>query len=152
MFCGWGHRRSCVCEVCREIDLKRASGRRYKKTIIKSSPPGQKELDMIQRPKPGELTARNDPPFHDALFTDCHPNLSEMLTAQQYADNAPRTTSTLLIFCENGVLRGCLNDRDNNRSAFFTAETIGDLFQVVETQLASGRVEWRMKNRLSTPF
>jgi len=107
---------------------------------------------MLQRPKPGELVGKNDPPFNDPLFADCHPTLSEMLTATQYGDNQPRQTSTLLIFCENGVLRGCLNDRDNSRSTFVTAETIGDLFQTLENGLASGRVEWRMKNNLRTPF
>jgi len=152
MFCGWGHRRGCLCQVCQEIQKGRTGGGRRYKTIIKSSPKELKGEDMLSRPKPGELTAKNDPPFDDRLFTDCHPNLSEMLTAIQYADNAPRTTSTLLVFCENGILRGCLNDRDNNRSAFFTAQTVGDLFQTIEDALASGRADWRMKNRISTPF
>jgi len=107
---------------------------------------------MLQRPKPGEMTARNDPPFHDRLFCDSYPVLSEMLTAATYDDNNPRQTSTLLIFTENGILRGCLNDRDNNRSAFFTAETISDLFQVIDNALASNRVDWRIKNGFKTPF
>jgi len=107
---------------------------------------------MLMRPKPGEITARNDPPFADRQFAKDYPTLNEMLTATQYGDNQPRQTSTVLIFCENGVLRLCLNDRDNSRSAFFTAETISDVFHAVEDALAANRVDWRMKNNMRTPF
>jgi len=106
----------------------------------------------MQRPKPGELTARNDPPFVDGPFQRMYPTLHEMLTAIQYEDNQPRTTSTLLVFCENGVLRMCLNDRDNSRSAFFTAETVEDCLQGINDALTAGRVDWRMKNNFKTPF
>jgi len=152
MFCGWGHRRCCLCHTCGEIRSSRTGVRWQKKPIINLSPKERKESDLLTRPKPGELTAKNDPPFNDTSFQKLFPNLHEMLTATQYADNQPRTTSTLLLFCEGGVLRGCLNDRDNNRSSFLTAETIDDLFSTIESALASGRVEWRMKNRMNTPF
>lgn len=107
---------------------------------------------MLARPKPGELTARNDAPFSDRNFAKDYPTLHEMLTATQYGDNQPRVTSTLLIFVENGILRFCLNDRDNSRSAFFTAETFSDGLEAIDSALLSNKVDWRMKNRTSTPF
>lgn len=152
MFCGWGHRRACVCGICVTIHSKGGRFRTNRRPIINLSPK-EKENEMpLDRPKPGELTSRNDPPFVDRNFARDYPTLNEMLTATQYGDNQPRTTSTLLIFVENGILRFCLNDRDNSRSAFFTAETFSDALAAIDAALLSNRVEWRMKNRTSTPF
>jgi len=112
---------------------------------------------MIRRPKPGERTGPVEEPFNDADFKKAYPTLAAFLTDTQYEDRSPRTTATLLIFCENGVLRMCLNDRDNNRSVFFTNETVEGCLMSAENALCSNTVEWRQRNgyqngRQSTPF
>jgi len=112
---------------------------------------------MLRKPKPGERVGPVEKPWDDEAFAKTHPTLTEMLYATSYEDKSPRTTSTLLIFCDNGVLRVCLNDRDNNRSAFLTGETVEGTLLALEDQLATQTVEWKMKagynqSSVKTPF
>jgi HKD family nuclease len=111
------------------------------------------EAEMLQRPKPGEILGPSDAPFTDSKFAKEFPMLHAMLKETRYDDGNPRVSSTILFFCENGVLRACLNDRDNNRSAFFTDEQFLTLLEVMENGLTSGRVDWRSKRDAArTPF
>ena len=112
---------------------------------------------MIRRPKPGERCGPVEAPFNDANFKKDFPTLHAFLTDTTYDDRSPRTTATLLIFVENGVLRCCVNDRDNNRSVFFTCEEVAGLFMAAENALCSGSADWRTRggyqnNREKTPF
>jgi len=112
---------------------------------------------VIPRPKPGERNGPIEPLFDDADFRKNYPTLAAYLTETKYQDNTPRVTATLLIFCESGVLRVCVNDRDNNRSVFFTSECIESALLAAENALSTNTAEWRIKqgyNRQSpqTPF
>lgn len=101
---------------------------------------------MIQRPKPGERCGPVEAAFNDANFKATYPTLSDYLTSTHYEDRSPRTTSTLLIFCENGVLRMCVNDRDNNRSVFFTSETVEGVLLSAENALATRTADWKTRS------
>lgn len=147
MFCGWGHRRGCLCEICRDLQRKNPRFADSRKTIMKVSEEEKGVQEMLRRPKPGERTGPIEPPFRDPDFSGQYPMLHEMLYSTQYDDRSPRTTSTLLIFCENSILRLCLNDRDNNRSVFFTGETMEAALISLENALATGTVDWRMRGR-----
>lgn len=111
----------------------------------------------MKKPLPGEAFGPQDPPLDDPDFAKAYPNLLEMLTATEYEGGHPRTTSTLLIFCERGILRCCLNDRDNNRSAFLSETTVEGALVKIEEGLATGRIDWRSRSQsgfkgASTPF
>lgn len=113
--------------------------------------------DMLRKPKPGERTGPVEPVFNDADFKATYPQTTDHLAAVRYEDGSPRVTSTLLIFCDTGILRVCLNDRDNNRSVFFTGETVEAALTSMENALAEGTVEWRSRsqsgyNNVKTPF
>lgn len=157
MFCGWGHLRSCQCQTCLSLGSKNTRYANRQKTIISMTAQNQMEYEMLQRPKPGEKSGPVEKAFADAHFSKQYPYLHAMLTSQKYEDGTPRITSTLLIFSDNGVLRFCLNDRDNNRSAFFTDSTFEWILEKVEQSVAMGTVEWKTKgqynsNGMKTPF
>lgn len=145
MFCGWGHRVSCVCEICLSFTRKSARFQRNKQPIMKSYPILKGVDDMLRKPKPGERSGPVEAPWDDESFAKAYPTITEMLYATRYEDNTVRTTSTLLVFCDNGVLRICLNDRDNVRSAFFTGVTFEGALLSAENALAAGLVEWKSK-------
>jgi len=112
---------------------------------------------MLQKPKPGDRMNVYETPFTDKEFTGLYPQLAAMLTATRYDDHSSRITSTLLIFSDAGVLRMVLNDRDNNRSAFFTNTTFESCLALIETKLALDQVEWKTKGsfnnaNIKTPF
>ena len=157
MFCGFGHPCWCKCEVCSGIWVKSPRYRSREKSRIQNQS-RQKEIDdVLRRPKPGEALGPTEAPFRDELFQKQYPLLHAHLADVHYDDRAPRATSTLLVFCDNSVLRLCLNDRDNNRSVFVTGETLDDALNSLELGLASGRLDWRKRGSHSnghpaTPF
>lgn len=157
MFCGWGHRRGCVCEVCYSLTLKSPRFSNRRKTIMKVAA-NEKELDeMLKRPRPGERVGPIEDPFNDADFKARYPCLADHLTSSQYDDRSPRQTSTILVFCDNGVLRICVNDRDNNRSVFFTSETVEGAFLAAENAISTNTADWKTRtgygsNTPKTPF
>jgi len=112
---------------------------------------------VIPRLKPGERSGPPEAVFDDTEFSRSYPTLAAYLTETKYQDGTPRVTATILIFCENGVLRLCVNDRDNNRSVFFTSETVEGGLLAAENAIATNTAEWRIKqgyNRQTpqTPF
>jgi len=100
---------------------------------------------MVKKPTPGERSGPAEEPFADKDFEKCYPNLTAHLRDARYEDRTSRVTSTILIFCENGVLRMCVNDRDNNRSVFFTAATVEEAFMKAEDAIATNTAEWKAR-------
>lgn len=157
MFCGWGHVRWCKCVVCTEVlgYSRKSSYRRMKRREVRLD---QREIDMsIRKPRPGEYNGPVEDPFNDAAFQGDYPTVHEYLFQTQWADGSFRHTSTISVFTDNGVMKLVLNDRDNNRSAFFTAKTWRDLFDKMEAALAGETVDWRFKggsgvDKMKTPF
>jgi len=112
---------------------------------------------MIKKPRPGEYYGPPEVPFLDDDFRDRMPNLYEYLTLERWQDGSVRTTSTLTIFVSGGNLKVVLNDRDNNRSAFFNASTFDSCLTEIESQLKADRVDWKSKGSSNgtsqkTPF
>lgn len=118
----------------------------------------QKEIEeVIRKPKPGEKCGPVEAVFNDADFKATYPSITDHLTSARYDDGSNRATSTLLIFCDQGVLRVCVNDRDNNRSVFFTGETMESALMAAENALATNTADWRVrgsytKGQPTTPF
>jgi len=111
----------------------------------------------LQKPKPGENYGPQSPPFRDDKFAADYPNLTEYLFTDRWQDGSVRVTSTLSVFSDNGCIKFVLNDRDNNRSAFFSEETWMDTLVAIEQALASGRVDWKSRrgttnDAMKTPF
>lgn len=100
---------------------------------------------MLKRPVPGQMCGPADKPFSDRSFESEFPTLHEYLTVTSWGDRQPRTTSTLLLFVDNGALKCCINDRDNNRSAFVNDTTFAGLLALLESKLTEESLDWRTK-------
>jgi hypothetical protein len=76
-------------------------------------------------------------------FAEAHPNLAAFLRDTVYEDGSGRRTSTLTVFVEAGRVKLCLSDRDLNRTAWGTGDTLEDALAGLELALESGSADWR---------
>ena len=75
------------------------------------------------------------------------PALVEYLSVQVYEDGERRETSTLTLFWEDGLFKGCLNDRDQLKSCFLSSASLMDLLVRFESGLELDELEWRKKRQ-----
>jgi len=157
MFCGSGCRVSCHCCVCQTISVNPTTGKRVPGGS-KGRPKVKGSVEMaLSRPDPSRHNGVKEEPFSDVEFCSKYPTLYAFLTDRTWDDGKPRVTSTLLIFLEHDVLRICINDRDSNRSAFITGQTIEEALTSLEARLCAETLEWRIKQaygsaKVQTPF
>lgn len=157
MFCGGTHVSECWCRICcmqRGVRLKTAY--RITRAIAQRLRSG-KESDLISKPLPGKLLGGGECPWDDPSFAESYPQLASHLRDMTYDDGSQRATSTLLVFCDAGALKLCLNDRDNNRSAFVSKSTLAEGLATLEKGLREGSLEWRRRGDYNnkpmvTPF
>lgn len=112
---------------------------------------------MIKKPTTTGSGAKAAIKWQDSMFAESYPTLHEYLTLSQWADRTPRMTATLTMYFVDGSMTMVVNDRDNERSAFFTASEFGDLMQAVETALRDDSAEWKSRrksqaNDIRVPF
>jgi len=83
----------------------------------------------------------------DDLYGSAFPQVCEYLTSELWEDGSPRRTSTLLTFCEQGLVKICLSDRAFNRNTFMGGQTFAEAICALEEGLARDRVDWRCASR-----
>jgi len=79
-----------------------------------------------------------------------YPALHEYLTMVAYPDGGKRTTSTLMLFCDDGVWKACLKDRDQARSLWITSDGPTGLLDDLEACLQGDVQEWRKDKEWNT--
>lgn len=79
--------------------------------------------------------------FIEGLF----PTLWEYLSADAWPDGSERETSTVTMFVEQGMVKVCLSDRANDRSAWSSGETLEEAVLSLEGALAADRTDWRKR-------
>lgn len=84
------------------------------------------------------------PAAMDDAFERRYPALYEMLTCRIF-DGKARETGTVLFFCEDGLWKACLNDRDRELVMFRSSGSVESLWDALEGALQSGQAEWRAK-------
>lgn len=85
-------------------------------------------------------------------WSSTYPGIWQMLTAQCYPDGTTRQTSTLLIYWDDGSVKLCLTDRDNEVVAWQTSlKGMEDALACLERRLQEGVVEWRRKKEWTPP-
>ena len=101
----------------------------------------KKKREIAERDisKPCDLTT-------DATLST-FPIVCDYLTVDQYDDGKPRITATLLLFCEDGLLKGCLSDRDSDRVVFKQGDTLFDVLSSMERGLDEDTIDWRRSNK-----
>jgi hypothetical protein len=83
-------------------------------------------------------------PSLPADFVNRFPAISEFLTSGHYTDGAPRKRSAITILAgEVAGFRCVLNDHDNARSLWATAQTAEGLFVALEALLSDPGAPWR---------
>lgn len=101
---------------------------------------------MLRKPVPGQMFGPVERPFDDSEFKARYPSIYEYLTVTRWADGSNRVTSTISVFIDNGALKLVINDRDNNRSAFFSAPTFEDTLVRMEEALTEDSADWKSRN------
>lgn len=157
MFCGWGHRRGCQCLTCRMVfGMSRKAAYRLALKLSKAVQQTSED-DMLKKPNPGQMYGVADVPFDDEDFRAKYPTLWEYLFTQRWQDGSIRTTSTISLFATDGALKVVINDRDNNRSAFFNARTLTEALDSMESGLCNDTADWKTRSNgqakgFATPF
>lgn len=77
--------------------------------------------------------------------------LYEYLTVDRYDDGTPRQVGTLLIFSEDGLWKGCLHDRQEQRSAWASGSDIDAVLSALDADLRNGTAQWRRSGGSSGP-
>lgn len=77
-----------------------------------------------------------------ALKARC-PTLAEFLESTTFGDGSPRIVPTLTLFLEQGVLKACLNDREEGMIAFISAGSLTGLLEALEEALILDTLDWR---------
>jgi len=80
----------------------------------------------------------------DEAFGKKLPSLWEFLTAPKYEDGADRETGTILVFVEDGCVKGCLSNRDSGHVAFVSGSDWASMLAKAEKGLASDSLDWRL--------
>lgn len=157
MFCNAYHPVRCACHMCcmRQGRSTKSAYRANRES--RKAGKQQSEVTDVKRPMPGQLCGPKEAAFDDQGFKDEFPTLHQYLTCVRWDDGKPRTTTTLLFFVEGEALKCCINDRDNNRSAFVTSAGFAALLSEVETRLREESLDWKTKSQSnysgrSTPF
>lgn len=75
------------------------------------------------------------------------PSLWEWLTAHRDETGEARETGTILIFCEEGLVKVCACNRDTGHVAFISAKTLQDAFLKLDKGLANDSLDWRLSKR-----
>ena len=71
------------------------------------------------------------------------PCLWEHLSEGRYPDGSNRKLSTLTLFCDAGVVKVCLNDRDQGLTAFASGPGLQGALVALEMGLAKDSLDWR---------
>ncbi len=71
------------------------------------------------------------------------PAVLEYLSSSVYADGASRVRSTLLVLVEDGSVKVCLSDRDQEQSLWRSASSLEDALLALEATLEGDHQDWR---------
>jgi len=107
-------------------------------------------MSFLKRASAADQSKRQASQEKSAEWSLRHPALSEHLTATTYPDGGQRTTSTLLLFFDDGVWKACLKDRDQGRSLWHSTDSPGAILDELEALLQGEDQEWR-KDREWSP-
>lgn len=79
----------------------------------------------------------------DQQFAKGYPAVWEYLVVSTWPDGKPRERASLLVVVEDGVWKGCINDREHGRSLWRSGETLPKLLEALDEGLRRGAADWR---------
>lgn len=102
---------------------------------------------LMERPtKPSASGVSEGKPI-DLEFERRWPTLWLYMTNRVYSDGSPRVPGSLLIFYQEGLIKGMLKDPDGERCLWMAARGPLGLLDCMEAALAEGQAEWREDRR-----
>lgn len=81
--------------------------------------------------------------FPDAKFAKQYPALFEYMTVSQWPEGGDRKPCSLTLFAEDGVLKGCVSEKNDGLVLFGTGRTLEALLAALEGLLAGPDTPWR---------
>jgi len=115
--------------------------------IPRTNLPKGDSVKYLHKPVASDSDGGVIPLVADAVFEKAYPALFEFLSATEWDTDIDRTTGTLLLFCEEGMFKCCLNDRDGCLKTFMAAESFEALLQSVNNGLIRGSLDWRREKQ-----
>lgn len=73
-----------------------------------------------------------------------YPAIWEYLTLEVHEDGAPRERSMLMILVEDGIVKGCIQDRDQGQSLWASGSGVPGVLEALDRHLQAGTGEWRV--------
>lgn len=81
-----------------------------------------------------------------------HRDILDFLTLAKWpVELTPRTTGTVLLFCDAQGLKAMLNDRDQGLVAFITLSDDGELLEQLNGAVCSQTTDWRKAKPYTPP-
>jgi len=78
-----------------------------------------------------------------SAWVERHPAIWEYLTLEAHEDGTARQRGMLMAFVEDGVVKVCMQDRDNEQSLWVSAQSLPSALEVLEGHLQGGTGDWR---------
>jgi len=86
------------------------------------------------------------PKIEDKVMLQQYPATFEFLTEVVWPDGTTRLPGSLVVFCEDGQFKLCVNDKDCGTVAFIASGTMQGAFQAVELGLRQDTLDWRQSS------
>lgn len=83
----------------------------------------------------------------DPSFEKKYPTLWCYLSKLAFPDGEVRKRSSLIVFCEDGMVKGCLSDKDTEASLWAASGTFTGLLEALEGRLTEDAPEWRAQRK-----
>jgi hypothetical protein len=71
------------------------------------------------------------------------PHVRDFLCVPVWDDGSPRQVGSITLFCDEGRMKACANDKDAQLMCFVSGESLEAVFASLEAVLASGGGDWR---------
>lgn len=131
------------CPLCYENVRGRCNHRGHRGYRSPPSPMLADVRAFMKRPsKPGAGVPLEHARVDDPVAQRC-PLLWEHMSAEQYDDGTARVTSTLFLFLEGCRWKCMFKDRQEGKIAFYTAHSLAELLDTIESHLRTDSVDWK---------
>lgn len=110
------------------------------------TPDKREEICMSFFKRPAGQSATKDGAagrLEDKDLTKEGPTLLAYLQEDAWPDGQVRQRSTLVCFCEDGMLKACLSDKDTQMTLWASSRTFWGLIEALEARLTEDVPEWR---------
>lgn len=99
---------------------------------------------VMKKPAERRVQGKHSTQLVDQMMTQRYPLLWDHITAVEWEGGEKRDPSSLLIFRDEGVLKGMLRDKDAGLCLWMAAPSFMGLLEAIEGALDDPETEWRV--------